>query len=312
MHGAQPEALFGYMRPKQASNLGPINVDQTSNRREIMDFKHLIYVEEGDVARLTLNRPKVVNALSMELSDELVAVIEIVRRSKTLNFLVIKGAGNNFCAGDDLKEMFDWGDTNAYMHRVRYYQNMANQLEELDKITIAAVDGFAVGGGLEVTMCCDFVIATERAKWGMPEIDWGITPGWGGTTRLARLIGRRLAKEVNILAALHPARRAVKAGLWNRVVANDQLDSEVEKLINVIRTKSQQTVRQVKFIINRGVECDLYTAQGFEVLSAGVSAAVNGMWEVPDADKGQGLKAFAEKNELYKKRRDTNKNFWVD
>ncbi len=277
-----------------------------------MDFKHILYEEEGDVARITLNRPRVVNALSIELSDELVAACEIVRRSENLNFLVVKGSGNNFCAGDDLKEMVGWGNTNQYMHRVRYYQNMAYQLEELDKITIAAVDGYAVGGGLELTMCCDFVIATERAKWGMPEVDWGITPGWGGTTRMARLIGKRLTKEINILAALHPARRAVTAGLWNRVVANDQLDTEVMKLIDVIRTKSQQTVRQLKYIINRGVECDLYTAQGFEALSAAVSASVNGMWEVPDADKGQGLKAFTEKNELYKKRRDTNKNFWVD
>ena len=122
--------------------------------------------------------------------------------------------------------MVDWGNTNQYMHRVRYYQNMAYQLEELDKITIAAVDGYAVGGGLELTMCCDFVIATERAKWGMPEVDWGITPGWGAPLEWLVLSGNSLQKRsTSCLAALHPARRAVTAGLSNRVVANDQLDT---------------------------------------------------------------------------------------
>ena len=171
-----------------------------------MEFNQLIYEVKENVAWITLNRPQVMNALSMRLSDELVLAIEEVRKSTKLKFLVIKGAGDNFCVGDDIKEMIKWGDANDIMRRVRFYQNMANQLEELDKITIAAVDGYAVGGGLEITMVCDFVVATERAKWGMPEVDVGITPGWGGTTRLARLIGRRRVKEINLIGALHPAK----------------------------------------------------------------------------------------------------------
>lgn len=126
-----------------------------------MTFNHLIYKEEDTTARITLNRPDVMNALSMELSDELVAALDRVRQSLSVKFLVINGAGNNFCVGDDITEMDKWGDANMVMRRVRYYQNMANQLEELDKITIAAVDGYCVGGGLEITMACDFVIATE-------------------------------------------------------------------------------------------------------------------------------------------------------
>ncbi|MCK5294494.1 MAG: enoyl-CoA hydratase/isomerase family protein, partial [Arcobacteraceae bacterium] len=192
-----------------------------------MKFEQLIYEEKDRVARIILNRPKVLNALSMQLSDEIVDAIEIVRKSTKLKFLIIKGAGNNFSVGDDITEMLQWGDANGITRRVRYYQNMANQLEELDKMTIAAVDGFAVGGGLEITMACDFVVATERAKWGMPEVDVGITPGWGGTTRLSRLIGRRRAKEINLIGALHSAQRAVEWNLWNRVVPNDQLDNEV-------------------------------------------------------------------------------------
>ena len=128
-----------------------------------MKFENLIFEERDEVAWITLNRSDVMNALSMKLSEEIVAAIEIIRESTKLKFLVIKGAGENFCVGDDIKEMIKWGDANDITRRVRYYQNMANQLEELDKITIAAVDGYAVGGGLEITMACDFVIATAMA-----------------------------------------------------------------------------------------------------------------------------------------------------
>ena len=278
------------------------------------NLQHSIFDENGDLAVLTLNRPEVVNCLSFALSDELVAVFEHVRRSKTIKFLVIKGAGGNFCSGDDLKEMSlgQWGDSNEYFHRCRYYQWMAYALEELDKITIAAVDGYAVGGGLELTMCCDFVIATERAKWGMPEVDWGITPGWGGTTRMSRFISRRRTKEINMLAAIQPARKAVDWGLWNRVVPNNGLDAEVTALLTLLRAKSQQTLRQLKFIINKNVETDLYTAQAFEALSAAWTASVNGWADVPDADKGEGLKAFREKTALLDKRRGLGSDFWTD
>jgi enoyl-CoA hydratase len=275
-------------------------------------FEQLILDEREDVLWITLNRPKVLNALSMQLSDELVDAIEIARKSTKLKFVIIKGAEENFCVGDDITEMLNWGDANGIMRRVRFYQNMANQLEELDKITIAAVDGYAVGGGLEITMACDFVVATERARWGMPEVDVGITPGWGGTTRLARLIGRRRAKEINLLGALHTARKAVEWNLWNRVVPNDRLDAEVEKLLEVLQTKNQQGLRQLKFIINRGVECDLYTAHGFEALSAALTGAVSGMWKIKDADRGAGIIGFGKKNELWKERRNLAKDFWTD
>jgi len=277
-----------------------------------MEFEQLIYEEKDKVAWITLNRPKVLNALSMRLSDEIVFAIEQVRKSTKLKFLVIKGAGNNFSVGDDITEMIKWGDANEITRRARYYQNMANQLEELDKITIAAVDGYAVGGGLEITMACDFVIATERAKWGMPEVDVGITPGWGGTTRLPRLIGRRRAKEINLIGALHSAHRAVEWNLWNRVVPNDQLDAEVIKLLEVLKSKNQQGMRQLKFIINRGVECDLYTAQGFEVLSGALTGAVSGFWKIKDADQGKGVLGFSQKSELWNKRRNLARDFWVD
>lgn len=278
------------------------------------DTRHSLFEVTGDIATFTFNRPEVRNCLSMQLSEELVAACDAVRRNSDVKYLIITGAGDTFCAGDDLKEMASgaWGNASDYFERVRYYQNMAYGLEELDKITIAAVDGFAVGGGLEVTMACDFVIATDRARWGMPEVDMGITPGWGGTTRLTRLIGRRRAKEVNLIGALQPARRAVELDLWNRAVPADELRSEVDKLLDVLRTKSQQTLRQLKYIINHGVEADLYTAQGFEALSAGLSASLNGWWQVPDHDQHAGLDGFVDKTGTWAERRPAAIDFWVD
>lgn len=270
------------------------------------------YVEDGPVARITLDRPHVRNALSMQLSDELTHVLERVRDSTTVRVLVIDGAGGTFCAGDDITEMAKWGTANAVMRRVHGYQHMANVLEELDKITVSVVDGFAVGGGLEITMACDFVIAAESARWGMPEVDVGITPGWGGTTRMARLIGRRMTKEVNLLGALHPAARAAELGLWNRVVPDDRLRDEAERLVRVLLGKNQQAVRQLKFIINNGVEADLHTAQAFEALSAGLTAAVNGGWQVEDADAGAGIVGFTTKTGTWDTRRTLSRDFWSD
>ena len=226
--------------------------------------------------------------------------------------LVIDGAGATFCAGDDIAEMALWGDANQIMRRVRGYQRMADALADLDKVTISAVDGYAVGGGLEITMACDFVVATRRARWGMPEVDVGITPGWGGTTRMARLIGRRMAKEINLIGALHPASRAVSLGLWNRVVDDDRLAAEVDALVQVLLSKNQQAVRQLKFMIDKGVEADLHTAQGFEALSAGLSGAVNGAWQVADADQSLGVGSFVAKGELWRARRDSARDFWTD
>jgi enoyl-CoA hydratase len=277
-----------------------------------LDFEHVVYQERAGVARITLARPQVRNALSIQLSDELLRAIRLVSASTSLRALVITGAGDTFCAGDDITEMPQWGDANAVMRRVRTYQRMADELEDLDKVTIAAVDGYAVGGGLEITMACDFVVATKRARWGMPEVDVGITPGWGGTTRMARLIGRRMTKEINLLGALHPAQRAVELGLWNRVVANDGLDDEVDALLQVLSSKNQQAVRQLKLIINRGIEADLNTAQGFELLSAGLTGAVNGGWHVEDADAGAGVSGFAQKSEIWQRRRGLARDFWVE
>jgi enoyl-CoA hydratase len=287
-----------------------------STSLSIPEFTYLTFNQEGSVARITLNRPEVVNALSVALSNDFCRAVEYLRDADDVTVVVINGAGGNFCAGDDLTEMSSgaWGDANQIMRRVRYYQHMANTLEELDQITIASVDGFCVGGGLEITMACDFVICSQRSKWGMPEVDWGITPGWGGTTRMARLIGRRMTKEINLLGALHPAQRGLELGIFNCVVADDQLDAETQKLVDLLLIKNQQGLRQLKFMINKNVEADLYTAQGFEALGSALTGAINGSWKVPDADGTHGWVAYAasDPDSAIRKRRTLSKDFWVD
>jgi enoyl-CoA hydratase len=301
--GLRPPALPGLRTPTPPTD---------AKTTDAAAFEQLIYDEAGPVVRITLNRPERRNALSMRLSEELVSALELVQNSETVKVLVIQGAAGTFCAGDDITEMGLWGNANQIVRRVRGYQRMADTLADLDKITISAVDGFAVGGGLEITMACDFVIATRRAIWGMPEVDVGITPGWGGTTRMARLIGRRMTKEINLLGALHPASRAAELGLWNRVVDDDQLQAEVDALIEVVLAKNQQAVRQLKFIIDKGVEADLHTAQGFEALSAGLTGAVNGAWQIGDADQASGIVSFVTGGEQWRTRRDAARSFWTD
>ena len=276
----------------------------------------LILEEHDDVATITLNRPEVMNALSIDLSREFTETVEYIRDQDHLHIVVVKGADGNFCVGDDLTEMAagKWGDPNQVFRRVRYYQHMANTLEELDKITIASVDGNCVGGGLEVTMACDFVICTEKTRWGMPEVDWGITPGWGGTTRMARLIGRRMTKEINLLGALHPAQRGLELGLFNRVVPDNKLEAATTELVDLLRLKNQQGLRQLKFIINKNVEADLYTAQAFEALQSAYTSSVLLSGAVRDADDGHGWASYADKapESPIRKRREAAKNFWVD
>ncbi|MEL6542754.1 MAG: enoyl-CoA hydratase/isomerase family protein [Pseudomonadota bacterium] len=283
---------------------------------ELPAFQSMLFERDGETVTITLNRPDKTNALSIDLSNELTSAFEFLRDDPHIRIVVIRGAGDNFRAGDDLTEMGSgaWGDANKVMRRVRFYQHMANTLEELDKITIASVDGYCVGGGLEITMACDFVICTERSKWGMPEVDWGITPGWGGTTRMARLIGRRMTKEINLLGALHPARRGLELGLFNRVVDNDALAPETRRLVDLLLMKNFQGLRQLKFMINKNVEADLYTAQGFEALGAALTGAINGMWNVPEADGTHGWASYAAggPDSPIRKRREAALDFWTD
>ncbi len=179
-------------------------------------YKKILFDRAGTISTITFNRPAAHNALDREMSDELADAVRAVKKDRECRFLIFRGAGDTFCAGDDIKDFLTWTDDDPYW-QARQYQETAQMIEDLTCITIAAVDGVCTGGGLELTLTCDFVVATDRSRWGMPEIDWDITPGWGGVTRLARFAGRRKAKEWNLIGQLFDAKTAERHDLINRI-----------------------------------------------------------------------------------------------
>jgi enoyl-CoA hydratase len=260
-------------------------------------YEKLLFDRAGAVATITLNRPRLHNALDRQLSDELNHAVSAVRADRACRILILRGAGDTFCAGDDLREFNDWSADGAYF-QVRFYQETVQMIENLTAITIAAVDGVCTGGGLELTLVCDFVIAAERSRWGMPEIDWDITPGWGGISRLSRFAGRRKAKEWNLIGALFDVRTAERNNLCNRVCAPDKLDAEVRALCDVMLAKHPLTVRRTKFALNKSFDMSVESALALEVPIQ------------PAPPEMQGIKDFTTK-EGRERRRRLSKDFWV-
>jgi enoyl-CoA hydratase len=261
-------------------------------------YEHLIFDRQGHVTTITLNRPEVHNALDRKLSDELNEAVRAVQADRDCRVMVLRGAGDTFCAGDDITDFNSWQPDDPYW-QVRLYQETVQIIEDLTAVTIAAVDGVCTGGGLELTLVCDFVIATDRSRWGMPEIDWDITPGWGGTSRLPRVAGRRKAKEWNLIGALFDAATAERYDLVNRVCAPDELAEEVDALIQVMLAKHPLTVRRTKFILNKGADLHITGALAFEVPIQ------------PFPLDGQGIRDFTDR-EARERRRSLSKSFWQD
>jgi enoyl-CoA hydratase len=261
-------------------------------------FKNLILDRSGPVATITLNRPDVHNALDRALSAELNRAVREIRDDRDCRVMILRGAGETFCAGDDITEFNSWTPEDPYW-QVRKYQETVQIIEDLTPITIAAVDGVCTGGGLELTLVCDFVIATDRSRWGMPEIDWDITPGWGGTSRLARFAGRRKAKEWNLLGALFNAAKAERYDLVNRICAPEDLNREVAALTEVILAKHPLTTLRTKFILNHGADIHISGALAFEVPIT------------PFAYEAQGIQDFTDRQARANRRR-LSKDFWQD
>lgn len=217
------------------------------------DERKLIVERSGPVTTVTLNRPEVHNALDRDLSEQLNHAVREIRDDRECRVVVFQGAGNTFCAGDDVAEFNTWED-GIFGRQIRMYQETSKIIEDLTAMTIAKVDGIAVGGGLELTLVCDFVVATDRSRWGMPEIDWEITPGWGGTNRLAWFAGRRKAKEWNLIGAIFDAETAEKHNLINRLTTPEQLNDEVQALIEVLLEKNPRTLERTKKCLNYGAD----------------------------------------------------------
>ncbi len=273
-----------------------------------MSYEKLIYNRQGQVTRVTLNRPQVHNALDKQLSAELNRVVREIRADRECRIVILQGAGETFCAGDDIREFNEWGPDDAYW-QVELYQETVALLENLTPVTIAAVDGFCTGGGLELTLVCDFVIATDRSQWGMPEIDWDITPGWGGISRISRFAGRRKAKEWNLIGALFSAQTAKDHQLVNRICAPQDLAKEVDALVEVMLAKHPIALRRTKFALNRSADMTVDQAlslerpiQPFPHMRSATDAA---------PQEAVGIAEFTTK-EGRERRRRLSKRFWQD
>src|SRR3979490_1263934 len=224
----------------------------------------LLVERNGPVTTVTLNRPQVHNALDREISAELNAVVKEINVDRDCRIVVFKGAGNTFCAGDDIKEISTWGPNDGPW-QVRMYQETAHIIENMYPITIAAVDGVCTGGVLELTLVCDFVVATDRSRWGMPEINWDITPGWGGCSRLTRFAGRRKTKEWNLIGAMFSGAVAERHNLVNRLCEPEALDQEVDALVEVMLAKNPTTLQVTKYFLDKGFDLDLTNSMICEV-----------------------------------------------
>jgi enoyl-CoA hydratase len=250
-----------------------------------MEYKNIIVKHEGAVAIITLNRPKALNALNSELLQELVAALEAIDSDDQLHVTVLTGSERAFAAGADIREMAP--KSYMEMYRENFFAGAADRIAAMRKPIIAAVAGYALGGGCELAMLCDFVIAADNAKFGQPEINIGVMPGIGGTQRLTRYVGKSKAMEMCLTGRNMDAAEAERAGLVSRVVPVGDLLAEATKAAQTIAEQSMPVVMMTKEAINRAYETTLAEGIRFE------RRVFHAMFATED--QKEGMAAFVEK-----------------
>ncbi len=252
-----------------------------------MSFENIILETQNNIATIFFNRPKALNALNNALFDELDAALDQVNANKDIKVLILTGKGDkSFVAGADIAELVKM-DPLQGKYFSRKGQKVFSKLEELPIPTIAAVNGFALGGGLEAAMGCDFIYASNRALFGLPEINLGLIPGFGGTQRLARRIGITLAKELVFTGKNINAQAAFDYGIVNQICDHEKLMENVLKTANLIASKGRVALRSAKEVIQNGLNTDIETGCRIE-------NDVFGLTMVSE-DAKEGTTAFLEK-----------------
>ena len=252
-----------------------------------MAYENIIYQVEEGVATITFNRPKALNALNTALLEEFSQALDVVAADESIRVLILTGAGDKaFVAGADISELATCNPLTAKNFSQNGHAIFA-RLQALPIAVIAAVNGFALGGGTEIAIACDFIYASENAKFGQPEINLGVIPGFGGTQRLPRLIGANRAKELIFTGKMISAAEAEKIGLANKVVPADELMTEVMQTAREIASKGKVSLRAAKQAINHGLNTDLATGIHIEVEGFGMCYG--------SADAKEGTAAFLEK-----------------
>jgi enoyl-CoA hydratase len=250
-----------------------------------MAYENILVETRGKVGLVTLNRPKALNALSPDLMRELTEALTSFERDEAVGCIVLTGNDKAFAAGADIKAMKDWGYMDVY--RSDYITAEWETVTRVRKPVIAAVAGYALGGGCELAMMCDFILAADTAKFGQPEINLGIIPGAGGTQRLPRFVGKAKAMEMALTGRMMEAAEAERCGLVSRVVPADQLLDEAIKTAQKICELSLPSLMMAKESVNRAFETTLSEGVRFE------RRLFHSLFATED--QKEGMAAFAEK-----------------
>ena len=247
-----------------------------------MAYESMIFEKEDNIATLTFNRPDARNAVNNQVRAEFASPIEEIEADDEIRVMILTGKGKAFASGVDIKE---FNQTTPY-HAHNLYR-LGERVEKLPKPVIAAVNGYCLGGGNEIAMGCDIIIASERAKFGQPELNIGIIPGGGATQRLPRLIGVYKAKELIFTSDIITAEEAFKLGMINRVVPEDQLMETAKEIAKKIAVKSPAALKLAKQAINYGMQTSLESGLKYEYELYSLSLSLE--------DKAEGVNAFIEK-----------------
>ena len=251
-----------------------------------MDYNTIKYEVNEHIAKITMNRPKALNALNSEVLDELDKCLDEIKANNDLRVLIITGEGRSFIAGADIKEMSDLGGLEAKAFGNKGL-SVFRKIETLPIPVIAAVNGFALGGGCELAMSCDIRIASNKALFGQPEVGLGLIPGFGGTQRLQRLVGQGWAKYIIYSAENIKADKALEIGLVQDVVEVEELEERVNTLAETIAKQAPIAVKLAKEAINQGAQVDIDQAMRIEENAFGLVFTTE--------DKNIGTQAFINK-----------------
>ena len=244
---------------------------------------------QDNIAIVTIDRPEALNALNSTVIAELEQVVTALESDRDVRCMILTGEGRSFVAGADIGAQYPldldggrrWGQRGSALFR---------RIEKLEFPTIAAVNGFALGGGCELALSCDIILASEKAKFGQPEVGLGITPGFGGTQRLPRLVGSANAMELILTARNINAQRALEIGLVSRVYPAEEMLDRALELADAIAANAQVAVRQSKAAVRRGLQADMATGVAYESEAFGLCFATE--------DQKDAMAAFLKKEKL--------------
>ena len=252
-----------------------------------MNFENILFEKKGAIAYVTVNRPKVLNALNMATMEELRAAFTDIKNDASIRVAIMTGSGEKaFIAGADIAELAKHGAVSGkeYTHRG---QSVLDLIENLGKPVIACINGYALGGGCEIAMACTMRLASENAKFGQPEVKLGIIPGYGGTQRLPRLVGKGIAMQLVLAGEMISAQEAHRIGLVNEVVPTTELIPRAEAIAQKIIANAPLAVHYAMEAVNKGMEMTLAEGLYLEAVLFAVACA--------SEDKKEGTAAFLEK-----------------